>query len=116
MIGNRKDARSKEDSPFVHQVAVESARKLRVLRDGQQGVWFGLGMAGLIGWSVAVPTIGGALFGLWWDRHHPGGHSWTLALLAVGLVLGCANAWHWVADQDRAMHDTTGDSRDGNDE
>jgi ATP synthase protein I len=26
-------------------------------------------------------------------------------LLAVGLVVGCANAWHWVSEQDEAMHD-----------
>jgi ATP synthase protein I len=54
----------------------------------------------------------GAMLGLWWDRHHPGQHSWTLMLLAVGLVIGCANAWHWVAQEDKAMHDDTED-RDG---
>ncbi len=26
-------------------------------------------------------------------------------LLAVGLVVGCANAWHWVSEQNDAMHD-----------
>ena len=57
----------------------ESARKLRVQREGKQGVWFGLGMSGLIGWSVAVPTLLGAMLGLWLDRRHPGAHSWTLA-------------------------------------
>jgi len=59
-----------------------------------------------------VPTLLGAMLGLWWDRHHPGQHSWTLMLLAVGLVIGCANAWHWVAQEDKAMHDDTED-RDG---
>ena len=62
-------------------------------------------MAGIIGWSVAVPTLGGAMLGLWWDHRHPGNHSWTLMLLAIGLVVGCANAWHWVTEQDDAMHD-----------
>jgi ATP synthase protein I len=47
----------------------------------------------------------GAALGLWIDRQHPGTHSWTLALLTAGLVVGCANAWHWVAKEDRAMHD-----------
>ena len=93
-------------------MAGKAARKLRAQRDGNQGVWFGLGMSGLIGWSVAVPTLLGAMLGLWWDRHHPGQHSWTLMLLAVGLVTGCANAWHWVAQEDKAMHDDTED-RDG---
>jgi ATP synthase protein I len=62
-------------------------------------------MSGLIGWSVAVPTVGGILLGLWLDSRHPGSRSWTLILLAAGLVTGCANAWHWVTQQDRAMHD-----------
>ena len=68
-------------------------------------MWFALGMLGTIGWSVAVPTLAGALLGLWWDRHHPGPHSWTLALLVAGLVLGCANAWHWVSKEYDAMND-----------
>ncbi len=96
----------KDESVFVRQVAAKDARKLRVQREGKQGVWFGLGMSGLIGWSVAVPTLAGAMFGLWWDRHHPGTHSWTLMLLFAGLVIGCANAWHWVAQEDQAMHDS----------
>ncbi len=62
-------------------------------------------MSGLIGWSVAVPTIVGAMVGVWLDRHHPGAQSWTLMLLAAGLVIGCANAWHWVAEEDKAMRE-----------
>ena len=77
---------SKEETAFVRQVAAKAARKLRVQREGSQGVWFGLGMSGLIGWSVAVPTLLGAMLGLWLDRHHPGAHSWTLVLLVAGLV------------------------------
>jgi ATP synthase protein I len=37
------------------------------------GVWFGLGMMGLIGWSVAVPTLLGAALGIWLDNRYPGG-------------------------------------------
>ena len=70
-----------------------------------QGIWFGLGMMGLIGWSVAVPTLLGAALGIWLDKHHPGKHSWTLMLLVVGLVIGCLNAWHWVAKEDKEMHE-----------
>jgi ATP synthase protein I len=51
-----------------------------------------------------VPTLAGAFLGLWLDRHHPSAHSWTLALLVAGLVIGCANAWHWISQQDQAMH------------
>jgi ATP synthase protein I len=99
------DQTAKAETVFARQVASKAALKLRVQREGKQGVWFGLGMSGLIGWSVAVPTLVGAMLGLWWDRRHPGAHSWTLMLLVVGLVVGCANAWRWMAQEDRAMHD-----------
>jgi ATP synthase protein I len=98
-----------EESAFSREVAAKAGRKLRVLRGGQRGVWFGLGMSGLIGWSVAVPTFLGAILGLWWDRRHPGGHSWTLMLLSVGLIIGCINAWHWMVMEDNAMHDESKD-------
>ena len=96
---------AKNQSAFVRRVNAQAARKLKAQREGENSVWFGRGMSGLIGWSVAVPTLGGAMLGLWWDHRHPGAHSWTLMLLAMGLVIGCANAWHWVAGQDNAMHD-----------
>lgn len=56
----------------------------------------GFGTFGMIGWSVAVPTVGGALLGLWLDRVAPQGFSWTLALLLGGVVIGVFIAWGWV--------------------
>jgi ATP synthase protein I len=99
------NTRSKDDSAFAAQVRVTAARKLKARRNATPGVWFGMGMMGLIGWSVVVPTLFGAALGLWIDRKHQDAHSWTLALLMAGLVVGCVNAWHWVAKEDRAMHD-----------
>ncbi len=95
----------REPPSLADQVGSKAARKLKARRDGNEGVWFGLGMMGLIGWSVAVPTVLGAALGLWLDKTHPGAHSWTLALLVAGLVLGCLNAWRWVGSEDRAMHE-----------
>ena len=86
---------------LAQRLPANSARRRMV----QQTVWFGLGMSGLIGWSVAVPTVVGAMIGLWWDNHHPGAHSWTLMLLTIGLCVGCANAWHWVDQENKAMQD-----------
>jgi ATP synthase protein I len=87
------------------EVGAKAARKLKARRNSGQGVWFGLGMMGLIGWSVVVPTLLGAAFGIWLDRHYPGRHAWTLALLAAGLAIGCFNAWHWVAKEHREIRD-----------
>ncbi|MEO1979804.1 MAG: hypothetical protein ABGZ24_04760, partial [Fuerstiella sp.] len=35
-------------------------RRLRAKIEQHQRVWFGLGMFGLVGWSVTMPTIVGA--------------------------------------------------------
>jgi ATP synthase protein I len=94
---------------FSQQVAAKAARKLKARKSGQ-GVWFGLGMMGLIGWSVVVPTLLGAALGIWLDTHHPGKHPWTLALLIVGLAIGCLNAWHWVAKEDKEMREEQGNN------
>lgn len=90
---------------LAEQVGAKAARKLKAQRNATPGVWFGLGLMGVVGWSVVVPTLLGAALGLWLDRHHPGGRSWTLALLVAGLTLGCLNAWHWVSKEDQAMRD-----------
>ena len=94
---------------LADQVGAKALRKLKARRNGAPGVWFGLGMMGLIGWSVVVPTLLGAGLGLWLDQRYPGGRSWTLALLMAGLAIGCLNAWHWVSREDQAMRDEQGD-------
>jgi len=91
------------ESDFIRQVGEKEARKLHAQRKVTQTVWSGLGMMGLVGWSVAVPTLLGAALGIWLDKRYPGVHSWTLTLLIIGLVVGCLNAWHWVAKEDREM-------------
>ncbi|AEI99948.1 F0F1-ATPase subunit [Nitrosomonas sp. Is79A3] len=100
------------ETKYSQQVGEKAARKLKAQHHVTQTVWSGLGMMGLVGWSVAVPTLLGAALGLWLDKHYPGSHSWTLMLLAVGLGLGCFNAWHWVTKEDREMHEHEGDNHE----
>lgn len=78
-----------------------AGRKLRARRAGRRGVWYGLGMFGLVGWAVAVPTVIGVALGLWIDARVEGTISWTLALLLAGVALGCLNAWFWVRRESR---------------
>ena len=93
------------ETEFSLQVGEKAARKLKAQRHVTQTVWSGLGMMGLVGWSVAVPTLLGAALGVWIDKHYPGSHSWALTLMAIGLASGCFNAWHWVAKEDREIHE-----------
>jgi ATP synthase protein I len=78
------------------EVASMEERRLRARRERDRGLWFGLGMFGLVGWSVAIPTLAGIALGLWLDRAVPAPFSWTLTMLIVGVAVGCLNAWYWM--------------------
>lgn len=86
----------------AEEVGRKAERKLRARREGRQGVWFGLGMFGLVGWAVATPAVLGALLGVWLDARFPSRISWTLSLLLIGILLGCVNAWFWVTRESRS--------------
>lgn len=80
----------------------KAMRKLRARRS-HRILWFGLGMFGMIGWSVAVPILLAIALGLWVDRRWPSPYSWTLMLLFCGVVLGCLNAWYWIQRERRLI-------------
>jgi len=94
--------RTPPEREVADAVGRKAERKLRARREGRRGVWFGLGMFGLVGWAVALPTVAGVALGLWLDARFPSRASWTLTLLLLGAVLGSLNAWYWVK---RESHD-----------
>lgn len=103
MSDQRQDKSPSGETEFSREVGLKAARKLKAQRQVTRTIWFGLGMMGLVGWSVAVPVLVAAGLGLWLDANHPVGHSWPLMLIPVGLVLGCVNAWHWVSREGREI-------------
>ncbi len=104
-MDERPKSTSTTDEAFAGQIGDKANRKLKARRNSTPGVWFGLGMMGMIGWSIAVPTLLGAAAGLWLDSRFPGRHAWTLALMIAGLVLGCFAAWRWVDTEHKAMRE-----------
>jgi ATP synthase protein I len=105
MRKNPKTTSETREAAFSRKVGALEVRKLKAKRRGVQGIWFGLGMFGLIGWTVTIPTLLGVLLGVFIDKHYPGLHSWTLSLLIIGLFIGCLNAWYWVAKQEKAIRE-----------
>lgn len=90
------------------KIRAKAARKRNAKRNAAPGVWFGLGMMGLIGWSVTVPALIGAGLGLWLDKQFQGAYSWTLTLLLLGLAVGCLTAWNWVVKERAEMKEDEG--------
>lgn len=91
---NKESKHSKDE--FENSVRNKSRRKLRVRSQNRKGLLYGLGMFGLVGWSVAVPTLLLLALGIWIDSKYESPYSWTLMLLIMGIMIGCSNAWYWV--------------------
>ena len=84
------------EEKFSEEIRRKAERKIRARRERERNVWFWMGMFGLVGWSVAIPTLAGVALGIWIDKNWPSNISWTLNLLIIGVAIGCVNAWYWV--------------------
>jgi ATP synthase protein I len=91
-----KERRIKTAEAFTRKIGTKEARRIKGKTQKDDGLWFGLGVFGIIGWSVVIPTLIGTAIGLWIDRTWPSRFSWALMLLIFGVGLGCFNAWYWV--------------------
>ena len=95
---------NRDANEFGKKIGEKAQRKLKALHNDKRSVWFGLGMMGIVGWTIAVPTLLGAIFGMWLDKNYPESFSWTLTLLILGLLAGCLISWHWVSKEHKEMN------------
>jgi len=103
MAEPHKTKPAKSRIAFSRRVGAKEKQMLKAKHGKARNIWLGLGMLGLVGWSVAAPTLVGIAVGAWIDSHFPSRYSWTLMLLFVGLLIGCLNAWRWVAREYREI-------------
>jgi len=81
------------------EVGKKEDRHLKGVKEKHEPVLFGLGMLGLVGWSIVTPTVLGIFLGVWIDRKFPSQYSFTLMLMFLGLVFGCLTAWRWIKEE-----------------
>lgn len=93
--------KKKHSRTFTELISRTEARRLKARKEKGHGLWFGLGMFGMVGWAVAVPALAGVALGIWIDRKTQSGYSWTLMLLLAGIVIGCINAWYWIRKESK---------------
>jgi ATP synthase protein I len=103
-------ANKKMPTDFSDRILKKEKLKISAGRDTGGSVWSGLGMFGMVGWSIAVPTLSGAALGIWLDKKYHPSFSWTLTLLMAGLVAGSLIAWYWVSKEDKEIHKKKEDS------
>jgi ATP synthase protein I len=99
------DKRQGVQTELGRTVKIKEARKIRARDRKDRSVWFGLGMFGLVGWSVSIPTVVGIALGVWIDLRWPSRYSWALMLLIIGIAIGCLNAWFWVSRERKMIEE-----------
>jgi ATP synthase protein I len=85
----------KPDKP-TDDISRQAKRKKAFRDDPGPSPLRGIGTFGMVGWSIAVPTIGGAFAGHRLDQIAPQDFSWTIALILGGVVVGAIIAASWV--------------------
>lgn len=85
-----------DSESLTESVAKKEERKITARKEASRGIWFGLGMFGMVGWSVAIPTVIGIAVGIWFDRMLGTRISCTISCLVLGMALGCILAWYWI--------------------
>lgn len=86
------------EEELLEEIRKQSEKKIKAKEEGSE-VMFGLGLFGIVGWSIAIPTLLGIALGIYLDKRFTQSFSWTITLLFAGVILGAFNAWHWVQEK-----------------
>lgn len=87
------------------------AERLEKARNNKQASpLLGFSTFGVIGWSIAIPTVVGAFLGSWLNDVAPQNFSWPIALILGGLVLGLGFAWNTISETQQAAEKALQDS------
>lgn len=97
---SQQGERTRLQEKFSTTLEKKVERKLKAQGE-RYSLWYGLGMPGLVGLSVMIPTLLCTFLGIWIDRRWQSPYSWTLMLLLVGVGLGCCNGWYWIEREQR---------------
>jgi ATP synthase protein I len=87
------------EEAFVTEVRERRERRRKNEREADESFWSTVGMMGTVGWSVALPTAIGVLFGRWLDGRLDAGHVFVVFFMLVGLAIGCVVAWRQVTEK-----------------
>ncbi|MCA9142645.1 MAG: AtpZ/AtpI family protein [Planctomycetaceae bacterium] len=71
--------------------------RLRRREKGHRSFWRSLGVLGMVGWPIALGSVGGSFIGRYLDARFDSGIRYTLMLMTVGVMIGCFAAWKTVA-------------------
>lgn len=86
------------EEELLEKIEKDSSKKIKSQEEGSE-IMFGLGLFGIVGWSISIPTLLGVALGVYLDKKFTQSFSWTITLLFAGVILGAFNAWRWVKEK-----------------
>lgn len=92
----KKEHKTPEEK-LMDKISSDAEKKIHARKKGKE-IMFGLGVFGIVGFSIAIPTLLGILLGSYLDGKTDSSISYTITFLFLGLVIGCVNAWRWVKE------------------
>ena len=92
----KKDSKTPEEK-LMDKISSDADKKIEARKKGKE-IMFGLGIFGIVGFSIAIPTLLGILLGTYLDKRTDSSISFTITFLFLGLLVGCVNAWRWVKE------------------
>lgn len=104
-MAERKPVQREYRDRFAEQIARKQHRRMKGKRQREHAAWYGLGVFGVVGWSVMIPLLVCLAIGIFIDTRWPGRISWTLIFLVIGVTLGALNAWYWVTRERRMIEE-----------
>lgn len=95
----KKDYEKKLEAKILHKEKLQLAAE----KKKKNVIFYGLGMFGVFGWSIVIPTFLGLFIGYWLDKKWSLGFNWTLTFLFLGVVMGSVNGWYWVTKERKSI-------------
>lgn len=86
------------EEELLEEIRKQSEKKIKAKEEGSE-IMFGLGLFGIVGWSIAIPTVIGIALGVYLDKKFTQSFSWTITLLFAGVIMGSFNAWRWIQEK-----------------
>ena len=73
----------------MHRDGARLARREK----GHRSFWQSLSVLGMVGWPIAMGSVGGSLLGRYLDVQSGTGVRYTLMLMTAGVLVGSYAAW-----------------------
>ncbi|MEZ6062355.1 MAG: AtpZ/AtpI family protein [Planctomycetaceae bacterium] len=73
----------------MHRDGARLARREK----GHRSFWQSLSVLGMVGWPIAMGSVGGSLLGRYLDVQWGTGVRYTLMFMTAGVFIGCYAAW-----------------------